>query len=136
DSPTHLDDTIAIAALWRSLARRLVYNPGLNRNIDAIGRAIVVENKWRAQRFGVHAPVVVRGGAATVADLVGQLGEDTAHDAEELGCLDEMQRCRDIAARGTSADTQMAVYEAARKTKDHGQALRAVTDWLAKATLE
>ena len=136
DCPTRVEDSIAIAALWRSLARRLVYNPELNRNIDAIGRAVVVENKWRAQRYGVHGTFVGHGGAVTVANLVEQVVEDTAEDAEVLGCLAEMQRCRDIATRGTSADTQMAVYEATLKTKDHRQALQAVTDWLAKATME
>src|SRR5947207_1960448 len=49
DCPTLVDDSIAIAALWRSLARRLVRNPALNRDITAVTRAIVVENKWRAQ---------------------------------------------------------------------------------------
>src|SRR6185436_3732520 len=62
DCPTRLDDTIAIAALWRSLARHLVYNPELNRNIDAIERAIVVENKWRAQRYGVRGTFIGHGG--------------------------------------------------------------------------
>ena len=33
DCPTLVDDSIAIAALWRSLARRLVRNPELNRDI-------------------------------------------------------------------------------------------------------
>ena len=65
-------------ALWRSLARRLVYNPELNHNIDAVGRAVVVENKWRAQRYGVRGSFVGHGGAVTVADLVDQVIEDTA----------------------------------------------------------
>ena len=69
DCPTLVDDSIAIAALWRSLARRLVRNPELNRDIDAVTRAIVVENKWRAQRYGVHGTFVGDNGAITVADL-------------------------------------------------------------------
>ena len=136
DCPTNVEDSIAIAALWRSLARRLIYNPELNRNIDVIGRAIVVENKWRAQRYGVHGAFVGHGGAVTVANLVDQVLEDTAEDAEVLGCLAEMQRCRDIVKAGTSADAQMAVYENARKTKDRPEALAAVTEWIAQATLQ
>ena len=58
DCPTLVDDSIAIAALYRSLARRLTRNPELNRDITAVTRAIVVENKWRAQRYGVHGTFV------------------------------------------------------------------------------
>jgi carboxylate-amine ligase len=135
DCPTRIEDSIAIAALWRSLARRLVYNRELNRNIDAVGRAIVVENKWRAQRYGVHGTFVGHGGAVSVADLVDQVVEDTAEDAETLGCLAEVEHCRTIASRGTSADMQIAVYD--KHIGDGRQrALEAVIDWIATATLQ
>jgi carboxylate-amine ligase len=136
DCPTRLEDTIAIAALWRSLARHLVYNPELNRNIDAIGRAIVVENKWRAQRYGVRGTFIGHGGAISVADLVDRVIEDTSEDAEALGCLAELQRCRTIVSSGTSADSQMAIYEKIGKTEGRARALSAVTDWLAATTLQ
>src|SRR5207302_10073680 len=51
DCCTLVEDSIAIAALYRVLARYLTRNPLLNQNIDAVARAIVVENKWRAQRY-------------------------------------------------------------------------------------
>ena len=136
DCPTLVDDSIAIAALWRSLARRLVRNPELNRNINAVTRAVVVENKWRAQRYGVHGTFVGDNGAISVADLVEQVVEETAADAEALGCLDELQRCRTIVGSGTSADAQMAVYERYGKTEGRDRALSAVTDWLAATTLQ
>ena len=136
DVPTLLDDTIAIAALWRSLTRHLVYNPELNRNIDAIGRAIVVENKWRAQRYGVRGTFIGHGGAVSVANLVDQVVDDVSEDAEALGCLAELQRCRTIVSAGTSADKQMAVYEKVGKTEGRPRALAAVTEWLAATTLQ
>jgi carboxylate-amine ligase len=135
DCPTMVDDSIAIAALYRALARRLIRNPGLNRDINAVTRAIVVENKWRAQRYGVRGSFVGDDGAITVAEFVDQVLEETAADADALGCLAEMQRCRTIVGAGTSADAQLAVYEAHGKTKGRAQALDAVTDWLALATL-
>src|SRR5262249_14318572 len=135
DCPTRIEDSIAIAALWRSLARRLVYNPELNRNLDAVGRAIAVENKWRAQRYGVNGTFVWHGGAIPVAGLVDQLIEDTTEDAEALGCLKELQHCRSIVSQGTSADAQLAVYEKTDKSASHGKALRAVTEWLAATTV-
>src|SRR5260221_13119916 len=57
DCPTLVDDSIAIAALWRSLALRLTRNPSLNRDIDAVKRAIVVENKRRVQAYRVHSHI-------------------------------------------------------------------------------
>jgi hypothetical protein len=37
---------------------------------------------------------------------------------------------------GTSADAQLAVFAAHRQNGSHGAALRAVTDWIATATLQ
>jgi carboxylate-amine ligase len=136
DCPTLVDDSIAIAALWRSLARRLVRNPELNRDINAVTRAIVVENKWRAQRYGVHGTFVGDHRAITVADLVDQVVDETSADAEALGCLAELQRCRTIVGSGTSADAQIAVYEKFGRTEGRARALSAVTDWLAATTLQ
>lgn len=136
DCPTRLEDSIAIAALWRSLARHLVYNPELNRNIDAIGRAIVVENKWRAQRYGVRGTFIGHGGAVSVSDFMNQVIEDTSEDAEALGCLAELLHCRTIVSGGTSADAQIALFEKFGKTEGRARALSAVTDWIAATTLQ
>ncbi len=136
DVPTLVDDSIAIAALWRSLARRLTRNPELNRGINAVSRAIVVENKWRAQRYGVGGSFVGGNGAITVAEMIEQVLDETAEDADALGCLSEMRRCRTIVGAGTSADAQIAVYETHEKKADHAHALQAVKDWLAVATLQ
>jgi carboxylate-amine ligase len=135
DCCTLVDDSIAIAALYRALARRLVCNPWLNHDIDAVARAIVVENKWRAQRYGVHGTLVGEHGAVTVAEMLDQVIEETARDAEALGCLTQLMRCREIANVGTSADMQLALYEAQDKSTGSTGALQAVTDWIASATL-
>jgi len=136
DCCTLVEDSIAIAALYRSLARRLTRNPWLNHDIDSVARAIVVENKWRAQRYGVHGTLVSEMGAVTVAEMLDQVIEETAWDGEALGCLAELQRCRGIVDSGTSADAQLAVFEAHGKTGSDAHALRAVTDWIAAATLQ
>jgi carboxylate-amine ligase len=136
DCPTLVNDSIAIAALYRSLAHRLTRNPALNSDINAVTRAIVVENSWRAQRYGVSGAFVGESGAVTVTDLLEQVIEDTAPDAAALGCLSEMRRCHTIAGADTSADAQIAVFEAHAKTEDRARALQAVTDWIAVATLQ
>ena len=139
DSCTRLEDTLAIAALYRAIARRLVYNPYLNWDLTAVDRAIVVENKWRAQRYGVRGTFVDPAGTGAVAviDMLDRVIKDITKDAEALGCLNEVMHCRAIVASGTSADFQLAVFdEAYGKTKNHADALRAVIEWLAVTTLE
>jgi carboxylate-amine ligase len=135
DCCTLVEDAIAIAALYRVLARYLTRNPLLNQNIDAVARAIVVENKWRAQRYGVHGTFVGETGALGVAEMLDQLIEDVAPDAVALGCVGELQRCRTIAGAGTSADSQLALFAQHAGGGNPTRALRAVTDWIAAATL-
>jgi carboxylate-amine ligase len=139
DSCTLVEDSIAIAALYRTLARHLTRNPWQNWDLTAVTRAIVVENKWRAQRYGVHGTFVdIAGeGAITVTEMLEQVLEKVERDASALGCLAEVQHCRTIVGNGTSADTQLAVFEQAQ-TGSAGKdgALRAVTDWIAEATLQ
>src|SRR5438045_5648683 len=122
DSCTLVEDSVAIAALYRTLARRLTRNPWQNWDLTAVTRAIVVENKWRAQRYGVHGTFVdISGnGAISVADLLEQVLEDVHRDAEVLGCVNEIEHCRSIVGSGTSADTQLAVFEKAQGTATTG----------------
>jgi len=61
---------------------------------------------------------------------------DTAADAAALGCTAEIDRCRTIVGSGTSADAQLAVFEAHTQRGSRGAALRAVADWIAAATLQ
>ena len=134
DCCTLVEDTIAIAALYRTLVRHLYRNPACNADIDAVGRAIVVENKWRAQRYGVSGTFVGAEGAVTVVKMLERVIEETAEDAAALDCAAEIRRCRTIAGAGTSADAQLAVFEAHKDKPE--EALRAVTEWIASATLQ
>jgi len=136
DCCTLVEDTIAIAALYRTIARHLYSNPWRNFDLNAVSRAIVVENKWRAQRYGVHGTFVTEEGAVTVGEMLERVIEETAADAAALDCIEEIRRCRAIVGSGTSADAQLAVFEAHQDDKNHEAALRAVTDWIASATLQ
>jgi carboxylate-amine ligase len=136
DCCTLVEDSIAIAALYRTLARHLYCNPRRNEGLDAVGRAIVVENKWRAQRYGVQGTFATENGAVTVAEMLDRIIEQTAGDADALGCTEEIRRCRAIVSAGTSADAQLAVFRAHRETESREDALRAVTSWIASATLQ
>src|SRR5215831_14860307 len=136
DSCTLVEDGVAIAALYRTLARHLYVSRWRNADLDAVARAIIVENKWQAQRYGVHATFAAEDGAVTVAEMLERVICDTAADAAALGCTAELDRCRAIIGSGTSADAQLAVFEAHTQRGSRGAALRAVTDWIAAATLQ
>jgi carboxylate-amine ligase len=136
DSCTLLEDALAIAALYRTLARNLFLNPQHNADLDAVQRALVVENKWRAQRYGIRGTFATPDGAVSVADMLQRAVEALSEDAAVLGCTAEMERCRVIVSLGTSADAQLAVFESSRATSSREAALHAVSEWIAKATLE
>jgi hypothetical protein len=138
DCCTRLEDTLAIAALYRTLARRVFFNSSLNADLTAVSRAVVVENNWRAQRYGIHGTFVdeARPREVPFARWLDQVIEEAADDAAALDCLDEVVRCRAIVADGTSADAQLAVYRQARhKGAEREEALAAVSRWLAETTL-
>jgi carboxylate-amine ligase len=134
DCCTRLDDSLALASLYRSLARFLYGHPEHNAEIDVVDRAIAVENKWRAQRYGVQGTFVTRSGGITVGDLLSGILQLVSADAEVLGCAGELDHCRIIAAEGTSADAQLRVFT---ENEHEGAdiALHKVTRWIRDATL-
>jgi carboxylate-amine ligase len=134
DCCTRLDDALAIAALYRAMVRNLYFDPGCNAEVSAVSRALAVENKWRAQRYGVQGSFVTEAGAVSVADRLEQVLARLADDVRILGCEAEAAHCRAIVAGGTSADRQLAVYEE-HSAAGQEAALRAVTAWVVAATL-
>src|SRR5262249_8879064 len=131
DCCTRVDDTIAIAALYRTVARHLYENPWRNAELNAVSRAVVVENKWRAQRYGVHGTFVADEGAVTVGEMLERVIEETVADAEALGCAEEIAHCRKIVGVGTSADAQLAVFQEHRGRRNRKDAVPAAYHRLA-----
>ena len=137
DSCTRLEDTLAIAALYRCLVRRLDRNPAINGDLTSASRAIVSENIWRAQRSGVRAEFISEDGSVTpFPQHLDAILTEVAEDAEELGCSAEVARARQIVAEGTSADRQLAVFALAKSGgAPPSAALAAVIDWMTETTI-
>jgi carboxylate-amine ligase len=125
DTCTFVDDAVAIASLYRALARHLYQRPELSHEVTSVDRAIAVENKWRAQRYGTDCIFASKDGAVSISELLSRLIEETAADAEALGCADEVRHCRTIVARGSSADFQLGAW------RDSGGDITAVSRWIA-----
>ncbi len=137
DSCTRLEDTLAIAALYRCLVRLADRQPDLNRGLTGASRAIAAENLWRAQRDGVRASIIDEGPGVAVpfASHLDATLALVAEDADALGCQREVARARGIAAEGTSADRQLSTFTEARgRGLAEREAVGAVVDWLAETT--
>ena len=102
--------------------------------MGVIDRALALENKWRAQRFGSAASFVTREGAVSLADTLRQLFVLVEPDADVLGCLDALVHCQGIIAGGTSADAQLRIF-GQHAAREPNAALVAVAGWIAEATL-
>jgi carboxylate-amine ligase len=138
DICTRWEDAVSIAALYQSLLHMLFRLRRHNQKWRRYANMLVAENIWRAQRYGASGELVDFGTGELVpfADLVDELVELVRPDAEELGCIGEVEHARVIARDGTSARRQITAYEdalAAGATQE--AALRAVVDELIADTL-
>jgi glutamate---cysteine ligase / carboxylate-amine ligase len=138
DICTRWQDAVTIAALYQSLLHMLFRLRRTNQKWRRYANMLVAENIWRAQRYGARGELMDFGVGRLVpfSDLIDELVGLVRVDAEELGCIDEVEHAREIAAGGTSAQRQIAAYEEAiadGSTKDG--ALRAVVDELIADTL-
>ncbi|CAA2102904.1 Putative glutamate--cysteine ligase 2 [Methylobacterium bullatum] len=137
DSCTRLEDALTVAALFRCLVRCVVRRPNLNADLDGVSRALAEENLWRAQRSGTEAEIIDEASedALPFADALDAMLALIDADADALGCGEEVERARRIVREGTSADRQIAMFEAAREAgRTNRQGLDDVVDWLSETT--
>src|SRR3954451_19738151 len=128
DVCTWVEDAIAIASLYRALARHLYERPVLLQPLSVVERAIAVENKWRAQRYGTDCIFASKDGPIEIRSMLFSLIEQISEDASILGCLDKVESCKDILQRGSSADYQLRTFH------ETGGSVLAVKKWVASAT--
>jgi carboxylate-amine ligase len=137
DVCTLLDDALAIAALYVCICRMLYRLRRSNQSWRSYPVFLLEENRWRAQRYGVQGSLFDFGKGELVpfSSLLGELTGLIAEDAEALGCTAEISRLDRILERGTSADRQLATFNAARtEGATPEQALEQVVDMLIAET--
>lgn len=112
DMMPRMEDTLAVAALTQSLFCLLYSLRTKNMAWRRYDRFLVQENRWRAQRYGMTEGLIDFGIGEVVpfADLAEELIDLTRPHAEALGCFEEVQHIRTIAAEGTSADRQTRLF--------------------------
>ena len=129
DMPMRLDETIAIAALCQALIAKLYRLHEQNLTFRHYGRALIMENKWRAARYGLDGKLIDFGKQQEVEerDLVHEILEFVADVAADLGSEKEIAYIEKILERGTGADRQLKVFA---ETKD----LKQVVDYMITET--
>src|SRR4051812_1635426 len=128
DCCTRLEDAVAIASLYRTLARHLFNGLARAEETTILDRAIAVENKWRAQRYGVECSFATKSGPVALVDFLSELIDRIADDAEHLRCRREVEHCMIIARHGSSADHQL------RAAEQSAEPLAAVKKYIANTT--
>lgn len=138
DACTRLDDTLAIAALYRCLVRMLCRHSDEDAAWTPFTRRLIDENRWRAKRHGLDAEFISLDGSAPrpCKAIVEDLLEQVAEDAVALHCERELSRIRALFDEGTSAHLQMRLYRAFLDRGDTpNKAMQSVVDWLVATTM-
>jgi len=114
DMPTRVRDSITIAALAQAIVAKV--DAMLRRGCapEPPRPAYVLENKWRAARFGVRGPLVDfhRGEEREPAEFVDDLIDLVDDVVDTLDSRRYVERARELVAAGTSAERQLAAYRA------------------------
>jgi glutamate---cysteine ligase / carboxylate-amine ligase len=114
DIPMRLDETVALAALVQAICVKLYKLRVQNLGWRRYRRALILENKWRAARWGIDGKLIDFGKEIEVPfrDLAREMIEFVDDVVDELGSREEVARVNWILENGTGADRQLAVYNA------------------------
>jgi carboxylate-amine ligase len=129
DLPMRADETIALAALIQATVAKLYKLYSANQGFRLYRRALLMENKWRATRYGIDGKLIDFGKQTEVP--FGSLAEEylafVDDVLDELGSREEIEYIRTILRDGTGADRQLRVFE---ETQD----LKKVVDFIIAET--
>jgi glutamate---cysteine ligase / carboxylate-amine ligase len=130
DVPMRVDETVAIAALIQAICAKLFQLREKNLGWRTYRRAFLLENKWRASRYGVEGKLIDFGKEIEVPfrDLAEEMLEFVDDVVDELGSRREVESIRWILENGSGADRQLAVY------RESGEDLRKVVDYICEET--
>ncbi|PYX35502.1 MAG: carboxylate-amine ligase, partial [Acidobacteria bacterium] len=124
-----VDETIALAALIQATIAKLYKLHSANQGFRLYRRALIMENKWRAARYGLNGKMIDFGKQKEVAarDLIQEYLEFVDDVVDELDSREEIGYIRKILEMGSGADRQLRVF---RETND----LKKVVDYIIEET--
>jgi carboxylate-amine ligase len=129
DIPMRVDETIALAALIQATVAKLYKLYEANQGFRLYRRALIMENKWRAARYGINGNMIDFGKQTQVPvrDLILEYLEFIDDVVDELDSRSEIEYVHKIMEMGTGADRQIRVFE---QTGD----LKKVVDFIIEET--
>ena len=124
-----IDETIAIAALIQATVAKLYQLHAANTGFRLYRRALLMENKWRAARYGLEGKLIDFGKSSEVPirDLMYEYLHLIDDVVDDLGSRKELNYIHKILEQGSGADRQLRVF---RETGD----LKAVVDFIISET--
>src|SRR6478736_3767515 len=129
DIPILVDETIALAALIQATVAKLYKLYTANQGSRLYRRALIMENKWRASRYGIEGKLIDFGKQTEVSarELVLEYLDFVDDVVDELDSREELNYIHKIMEMGTGADRQIRVFE---ETGD----LKKVVDYIIEET--
>jgi len=129
DIPMRLDETIALAALIQATVAKLYKLHSANQGFRLYRRALLMENKWRAARYGLDGMMIDFGKQKEVParDLIREYLDFIDDVVDELDSREELNYIHEMLERGSGADRQLRVYA---ETGD----LKKVVDYIIEET--
>ena len=129
DIPMRADETIALAALIQATVAKLYKLYTANQGFRLYRRALIMENKWRAARYGLDGKLIDFGKQKEVParDLVREYLEFIDDVVDELDSREELNYIHTIVEGGSGADRQLRVFH---ETGD----LKKVVDYIIEET--
>jgi len=129
DIPMRVEETITLAALIQATVAKLYKLYAANQGFRLYRRSLLMENKWRAARYGIEGKLIDFGKQIEVqeGELIEEYLEFVDEVLDELDSRKEVEYAREIMKNGTGADRQLRVF---RETGD----MKAVVDYIIEET--
>jgi glutamate---cysteine ligase / carboxylate-amine ligase len=129
DMPMRYEETIAIAAICQAVIAKLYKLHERNLSFRHYNRALLMENKWRAARYGLDGKLIDFGKQTEVSarELIHEILEFVSDVVPELGSDNEIAYVRRMLVEGSGATRQLRVFQ---ETSD----LKSVVDYMIAET--
>jgi carboxylate-amine ligase len=113
DIPMRADESLAIAALIQATMAKLYKLHSRNQGFRMYSRALIMENKWRASRYGLDGKLIDFGREKEVParELMLEYLDFVDDVLDELDSRQEVEYIRTILDKGCGAERQLKVFE-------------------------
>ncbi len=130
DAVMRLEETLTLAALIQAICVKLWKLREQNLGFRMYRRALILENKWRASRWGIESKMIDFGKEIEVPfpDLMAEMLAFVDDVIDELGSRKEVEGLNWILKNGSGADRQLRVYE------ESGGDFKKVVDYICDET--